>query len=42
MPTKRDLLAHFTRDELKDIVGHFGLEADARSPAAEFSVPSSA
>ncbi|MBA3545741.1 MAG: N-6 DNA methylase [Nannocystis sp.] len=34
MPTKRDLLAHFTRDELKDIVGHFGLEADARSPAA--------
>ena len=34
MPTKRDLLAHFTSDELKDIVAHFGLEADARSPAA--------
>jgi len=34
MPTKRDLLAHFTRDELKDIVAHFDLEADARSPAA--------
>lgn len=34
MPTKRELLAHFTRDELKDIVSHFGLEADARSPSS--------
>ncbi len=34
MPTKRELLAHLTRDELKDIVEHFGLKADARSPAS--------
>jgi type I restriction enzyme M protein len=34
MPSKRDLLAHLTRDELKDIVDHFGLNADGRSPAS--------
>ncbi len=34
MPTKRELLAHLTRDELKDIVEHFELKADARSPTA--------
>jgi type I restriction enzyme M protein len=34
MPSKRDLLAHLTRDELKDIVDHFGLTADGRSPTS--------
>lgn len=34
MPTKRELLAHLARDELKDIVDHFELKADARSPTA--------
>ncbi len=34
MPTKRELLAHFTRDELKDIVEHFEPGGPTRSPAA--------
>ena len=34
MPTKRDLLAHLTRDELQDIVAHFGLAVDGRSKPA--------
>ena len=34
MPTKRDLLAHLNRDELQDIVAHFGLAVDGRSNVA--------
>jgi hypothetical protein len=34
MPTKRDLLSHLTRDELQDIVPHFGLAVDGRSKPA--------
>ena len=34
MPTKRDLLAQLTRDELLAILEHFELAADRRSPAA--------
>ncbi|PCC70353.1 type I restriction enzyme M protein [Nannocystis exedens] len=34
MPTKRDLLAKLTRDELLAILEHFQLTADRRSPAA--------